>query len=86
MPQRLIDVGSAGHASIRLCESSSLDISDDYVTLSHCWGGSQPYTLTKSTAEELATGISITELPKTFQDAIAAARFFQFRYLWIDSL
>lgn len=42
--------------------------------------------LRKSNIEELRQGISLTKLPKTFQDAVAVARCFKVSYLWIGSL
>ena len=36
--------------------------------------------------EEFMAGISSSQLPQTFQDAITVARRLQIRYLWIDSL
>lgn len=58
-----------------------------YVTLSHCWGGSQPYTLRPETAADLKAGIQIQELPKTFRDAINfASQLHNVGWIWIDSL
>lgn len=58
-----------------------------YVTLSHCWGQSQHYTLNPDTAADLRVGIQIEKLPNTFKDAISFAS--QLRgvgWIWIDSL
>jgi hypothetical protein len=58
-----------------------------YTVLSHCWGKNpQHIMLTKSTVEMLKTGIALSSLPKTFQDAIAITRIFDIQYVWIDSL
>jgi hypothetical protein len=81
-PTRLIDVGQNQDRSVRLCEHSR----GEYAALSHCWGTVQPFTLTKETCDELHDGISLDQLPKTFQDAIEVARRFCIQYLWIDSL
>lgn len=56
------------------------------MTLSHCWGAAQFKTLRRSNIEELRLGIQLTDLPRTFQDAVAVARWFKIRCLWIDSL
>jgi hypothetical protein len=81
-PSRLIDVGNGGDALVYLCENTV----GEYVTLSHCWGTVQPFTLTKRTSAELLRGISISRLPKTFRDAIEVTRKTGLRYIWIDSL
>lgn len=58
-----------------------------YVTLSHCWGQSQHYTLNPSTVDDLKAGIEIEKLPKTFRDAISfASQLHNVGWIWIDSL
>lgn len=85
-PKRLLDVGESGDDIVRLYNTQSFSGSKAYFTLSHCWGQSRPFLLTKYTAPKLETGIPVHELPKTFQDAVLATRRFLVRYLWIDSL
>jgi hypothetical protein len=81
-PTRLIDVTSDDEGLIRLCENPT----GPYITLSHCWGTAQPFTLTDRTACELHHGMSLDRLPRTFQDAVAITRKACFQYIWIDSL
>lgn len=58
-----------------------------YVTLSHCWGDAQPYTLKPETEGELRAGVDLAKLPKTFQDAIRfASQLHNVGWIWIDSL
>lgn len=58
-----------------------------YVTLSHCWGQSQHYTLNSDTAADLKKGIKIDKVPKTFRDAIKfASELYNVGWIWIDSL
>jgi hypothetical protein len=57
-----------------------------YISLSHCWGNSQPLRLTKSTEAALRAGISNRELPRTFRDAVAVCQQLDVSYIWIDSL
>lgn len=61
-----------------------------YATLSHCWGkmttSTRYRTTTQSTLEEKKCGIPITELPKTFRDAITICRGLSIPNIWIDSL
>ncbi|KAF2803355.1 HET-domain-containing protein [Mytilinidion resinicola] len=71
---------------IHLRETRNFGDQGPYFTLSHCWGQSHPFRLTKDTVSTLKAGIPITQLPKTFQDAILVAQYFQVKYLWIDSL
>jgi hypothetical protein len=57
-----------------------------YVALSHCWGGLSPLTTTLKTLEKHVEGISFSDLPLTFRDAVMATRALGVEYLWIDSL
>ena len=76
-------------STITLVESSelrSLRSRSRYLALSHCWGGNAPVVLTSNNKDSCKSGINLSELPKTFQHAVALARFVHVRYLWIDSL
>lgn len=86
VPTRVLDVGHPETPTIRLVESEDCAKMIPYIALSHCWGGSQPFKLTRTTATRLRAGIPLTELPKTFRDAIHVAQKMQIQYLWIDSL
>ncbi|KAI0489603.1 heterokaryon incompatibility protein-domain-containing protein [Xylaria cf. heliscus] len=99
MPTRLIDVGPYdGSHGIRLVEAMEKGIPEDYVCLSHRWGGSKALMTTKGcpamagkeeillTYEKFKESIPSTELPKTFLQAVEMTRFLGYRYLWIDSL
>jgi hypothetical protein len=81
-PNRLLDLGEKG--DIRLVEGKDCD--GPYATLSHCWGMEQPLTTTKSSIQVRQAGITLTELPPTFQHAVAICRNLSIYYLWIDSL
>lgn len=61
---------------VRLIISREMkDMKDYYVTLSHCWGESQPLQLNKDNEEEFKNGIEVgPALPQTFLDAINFAR------------
>jgi hypothetical protein len=90
MPTRVLDL-----KAVLLSEFQSDDIRlhipaedehSDYVCLSHCWGSSRCSQLTSSiTLESNLRGISLSTLPKTFQDAVFVTRRLGFRFLWIDS-
>lgn len=65
--------------------------SNKYITLSHCWGNlSETQKRTHCTSQENLNrrrqGFHVSELPKTFQDAVKVARAIGVPYLWIDSL
>ena len=89
-PTRLLDLGSLSDSQIdqvRIIESQRESPTGPYVTLSHRWGGSDVYKLTKATHTNLRSGIRTQILPRTFRDAVRAAkRGLGVRYLWIDSL
>jgi hypothetical protein len=85
LPSRIIDVGC-----VDMTEEPHLILpqgqKSQYVTLSHCWGGSQPLTTNSTTFLQHLQQIPFASLPKTFQDAVEVTRKLGFRYVWIDSL
>ncbi|KAF2728256.1 HET-domain-containing protein, partial [Polyplosphaeria fusca] len=85
-PLRLLDVGADLNSTVVLRESRTFNDDEPYICLSHCWGQSKILKLTKETHLSLRNGLSMSGLPKTFQDAVYVARYFHIRYLWIDSL
>ena len=56
------------------------------MTLSHCWGTLKCLTLTSVNYKYLVAGFKLTELPKTFREAVEITRSLGIRYLWIDAL
>ncbi|KUI74381.1 hypothetical protein VM1G_09857 [Cytospora mali] len=95
LPTRLLDVTHALETSklklVTPCDNPDAFVSDkQYVTLSHCWGawGSTelPVLTTENLSERQAHGLDNSLLPQTFKDALEVARWFQVRWLWIDSL
>ena len=73
LPARVIDVGIGdGSEEPRLFLSRGSK--DRYATLSYCWGGPQPVTLTRATIDEKQQGMPASELPAVFQDAIKVPR------------
>ena len=86
-PTRILDLGDpAEPLSPRLLRGDQVPEGVEYVTLSHCWGTSQPLKLQSSNIHQLSTSIPTSSLPKTFLDATVIARNLSQRYLWIDSL
>ena len=56
------------------------------MTLSHCWGGQTPLQLRKDNIESFTEGIELSQVPRSFRDALKIAAKLMVRYLWIDSL
>jgi hypothetical protein len=78
LPTRLLDIGDLETGGrVRLVSSRDLDPNSRYVTLSHCWGENVPFQLIAETMEHMLEGFGVDEMPKTFQDVIAVAR-------WVD--
>ncbi|KAH0423560.1 hypothetical protein CcaCcLH18_12086 [Colletotrichum camelliae] len=57
-----------------------------YATLSYCWGLGPFLSLTKSTMSSFRQGVSVSDLPQTFRDAIHVAKQLGLSYIWIDAL
>ncbi|THV52464.1 hypothetical protein BGAL_0078g00130 [Botrytis galanthina] len=92
VPTRVLDVvGKAlNRGSVFLVESDEMKLEYEknlpYITLSHCWGKTQPLTTTRDNFAAHKEEIPLENLPKTFQDAIMVVRALGIRYIWIDSL
>src|SRR5579859_3012160 len=86
-PDRVLDVGSKGEPNIALRSSPwTAECLLPYATLSYCWGAAEHLKLQAGTMQKFQDGISLTELPKTMQEAIELTRELDLRFLWIDSL
>ncbi|KAF2025060.1 HET-domain-containing protein [Setomelanomma holmii] len=87
-PARLIDIGLAYTATIRLIAfSDGSTTNPKYACLSHCWGHTQSKHMTyNENLDANMKGIPLAELPRTFRDAVDVTRALGLRYLWIDSL
>ncbi|KAI9737764.1 MAG: hypothetical protein M1834_009132 [Cirrosporium novae-zelandiae] len=87
LPTRVLNVGPEdGSREPHLCETNDLEEKGKYVTLSYCWGKSQPTILTTQSLEAMKKNIQLSSLPKTLQDAVITTRRLRIRYLWIDAL
>lgn len=85
LPHRLIDVTPGQPVRLRTA-ASEVAPHARYATLSHCWGSQMPLRLLKSNMDDLRRGFPVSQLTKTFQDAITTCRRIGVSYLWIDSL
>ncbi|KAK5745375.1 hypothetical protein LTR17_001536 [Elasticomyces elasticus] len=84
LPSRLIDVKSCGN-TVQLHTPSS-DDRNYYAALSYCWGGNQSVTLRRDNRQVWMSGVPVSDLPQTLQDAVTVARGLDLAYLWIDAL
>jgi hypothetical protein len=85
VPTRLLAVVTDSPTTVRLQEMKGLDRSE-WVALSYRWGPPPHFSTTRRNLEKMYQGISVDELPRTFQDAVTITRELGQAYLWIDSL
>lgn len=85
LPTRLIYVGTRDNPSLRVHETCDGD-SMRYFALSHPWGSPPHFCSYRSNEASHKIGISIKDLPSTFQDAVRITRDLGLEYLWIDSI
>lgn len=87
MPTRLVDVGvSDAEPTVKVVEVEE-GAKGRYISLSYCWGTtSNPFATSRSLLPARKAGMNLSDLPRTFQDAIAMTRRLGVRYIWIDSL
>jgi len=86
LPTRVLDVGDVENRNRLRLHLSKKNEKGRYITLSHCWGGSQPVCTTTASREAHCKAIEFDKLPKTFQDAVVVTRELGIQFLWIDSL
>lgn len=87
-PSRILDLEDAERGYVLLVGTQNLllEARPIYTTLSHCWGRKQPLRTSLSNLDRHEQAILLSDLPKTFADAVLITRRIQVRYLWIDSL
>jgi hypothetical protein len=84
LPKRVLEVGE--HV-VYLREYTTPTVRASYASLSHCWGPQGPtIRLTRDTVEHLKGGYMISELSKTFRDAMKVCQNLSISYIWIDAL
>ncbi|KAL8398363.1 hypothetical protein RB596_005766 [Gaeumannomyces avenae] len=94
LPTRLIDLGPIVSNSVPklIITAKDSEVSDaaTYATLSYCWGppleAATQLTTTKDTISQRLDGIPLAIMSRVMQDAVAACRAIDIRYLWIDAL
>jgi hypothetical protein len=84
LPTRILDLQGRKGSPVRLCVTEGEVAA--YACLSHCWGAAESLVLTRANLGKLTNAILISELPRTYVDAIDFCRRLGIRYLWVDSL
>ncbi|KAF8862932.1 HET-domain-containing protein [Acephala macrosclerotiorum] len=87
MPSRLLEISGLGQQlSVRLIDATARR--ERYLTLSYCWGRGDrlPSRLLLANVNEYHSGIAVTSLPQTFQDAIYVVQQLNLKHIWVDSL
>lgn len=88
LPTRVLYVKDATsyNNSVRLVQSCGA--TGAYCALSHCWGPveRQPIRTLAGNIQDHYSGIRLTALPRTFQEAVFLTQRLGIHYLWIDSL
>jgi hypothetical protein len=83
---QLVAVGLSGDPTVKLLLKEDSVFHGPYLTLSHRWGDSPMFKLAGASLENVQSGILLSDLPKTFREAIQITRRFGTSYLWIDSI
>ena len=86
MPSRLVHIRSSNlPKGLHILDAPTGLV--PYACLSHRWGGvSNILKLKENNKQRLCTGFDLSELAKSFQDAIAIARYLGIDYIWVDTL
>jgi hypothetical protein len=83
----LIEINNKIPNSWKLIDDAAATLPNiPYASLSHCWGQIPLLRLTRATVSEMKRGMSISSLPKPFQDALTVTKYFSISHIWIDSL
>jgi hypothetical protein len=84
LPSRVLEITTIdSEPRLRLIKGGS---HGEYAAFSHCWGVAELPTTTRATLESRSRQISVSELPKSFKDAVTVCQSLDISYLWIDSL
>jgi hypothetical protein len=90
LPTRLLFVGNVDQ-NLLLLKSAAEVNGKKYIVLSHRWGtltedDKRKFCTTKDNIGHRLNGFSLSDLPKTFRDAVRVTRELNISYLWVDSL
>lgn len=87
-PSRLLHIelqGSSKKVSLKSKQLATCKAAQ-YVALSYCWGGDQPFKTTGANLVERHGFIDYHLLPATIRDACEVTLKLGYSYLWVDSL
>lgn len=87
----MIDLGTSEDDHIRVIETKmAQDENMSYAILSYCWGPKSAtidaYKTGSENIQQRLVGCSLSDFPKTIQDAAKVTRALQLRYLWVDAI
>lgn len=86
-PRRLLYLsGNASHPQLRLQENDPANKVPQYIALSYCWGGDQPFKLLNHLVQLWVKDMPYDQLPQTLKDAIQVTMSLGLNHLWIDAL
>ncbi|KAM5349512.1 hypothetical protein ACJ41O_006017 [Fusarium nematophilum] len=90
LPTRVLHVGdSESPDSIVRLQINETETRGAYLALSYCWGDQNQealFQLHENNLKDLKSGVELSRLSQSIQDAIIATRKLGFKYLWVDAL
>ena len=87
---RLLYVADSDSNKLKLVPGQQLE-AKNYAALSYCWGKltdeeKRQFCTTQQNINRREKGFNISDLPRTFQDAVEVTRRLDLQYIWNDSL
>ncbi|KAI1211082.1 HET-domain-containing protein [Annulohypoxylon truncatum] len=89
LPSRVLSISDTGELfpQVQLLSTAKEGQIGLYAALSYCWGGPQPFQLTKANLNALqGAALGSHLLPRALKDAVRVTHLLGLRYLWIDAL
>ena len=78
LPTRVIGIGPDSEAPhFHISNGDQVE----YLMLSHCRGKGSPLTTTDANIADRVAGITLAQMPRTFQDAVRVTHLLRFKYL-----
>jgi hypothetical protein len=82
----LLQILTTANLIEKIRDSTDISNHEQYVALSYCWGIHPIDKLTPSSKQSWYSGVPLSELPRTYVDAVHVTRTVGVKYLWIDAL
>jgi len=83
LPTRVVEILGDGKLRIRCPDPGT---KEPYTILSYCWGGPQTFATNSASLEARKSGFTLSDLPRTLQDAVEVSQSIGIHHLWIDSM